>query len=560
MTPSVPAGELRLLGDRAVLVGAADAPAARALGEAVETELRGVDSEVICGFATVAVVVSDPEIELAEVGEAVRRAFDAMARREGDRDRDEGRLVTIPCVFDGADLDEVAARTGCDRDEVVALLTAQPLTVAVVGFSPGFAYLDGLPAALSSVPRRARPRPVVPAGAVALANGHAAVYPTASPGGWHLVGRTGFPLFSVAGPPYATLRPGDRVRFRAGADDVSVEPAPVVMSDWSPPPGARAVADVESPGWRAVLQDTGRLAVATAGVPGAGPADPVSFALANALVGNARDAGALEITGGGTRLRGLGPCHVAVVGAGPDVRLDATAVPAAQVLPFEPGQVLEVGPLRHGSRTYLAFAGGLVGPKVFGSCASDELCRLGPGPLAAGARLLAGAWSPPLGDHLSEEAASAARAGGSPLELRVVAGPHAERFDADVLERLVASVFAVQEDSNRVGIRVRAEEGAAWRAPPAGTGELDSQGVVTGALQVPPDGHPVVLGPDHATLGGYPVVATVISADHGALGQCAPGTRVRFAPVSLEEANTARAVQRRLLEGAVVGTYPVSAG
>ena len=93
------------------------------------------------------------------------------------------------------------------------LLTAQPLTAAVVGFSPGFAYLEGLPAPLQRVPRRSRPRPVVPAGSVAIANGHAAVYPTASPGGWHLVGRTGFPLFNAERSPYAVLAPGDRVRF-----------------------------------------------------------------------------------------------------------------------------------------------------------------------------------------------------------------------------------------------------------------------------------------------------------------------------------------------------------
>ena len=119
-----------------------------------------------------------------------------------------GRLVTVPCRFDGPDLEEVAALAGCRPDDVVALLTAGPLTAAVLGFSPGFAYLEGLPSPLDRVPRRPRPRPVVPAGSVAIANGHAAVYPTASPGGWHLVGRTGFPLFSAQAPPYAALGTG----------------------------------------------------------------------------------------------------------------------------------------------------------------------------------------------------------------------------------------------------------------------------------------------------------------------------------------------------------------
>ncbi len=132
--------------------------------------------------------------------------------------------MTIPCVFDGPDLDDVAALSGCSIEEVVAQLTAQPLTAAVMGFSPGFAYLEGLPAALARVPRRERPRPAVPAGSVALANGHAAVYPTASPGGWHLVGRTRYPLFSATEPPYAALALGDRIHFGVAAVGDSVVP------------------------------------------------------------------------------------------------------------------------------------------------------------------------------------------------------------------------------------------------------------------------------------------------------------------------------------------------
>ena len=97
---------------------------------------------------------------------------------------------------------------GCHPDAVVTHLTERALRVAVVGFSPGFAYLEGLPAALRAVPRRTRPRPQVAAGSVALANGYAAVYPTASPGGWQLVGRTGVALFSATRPPYARAGAG----------------------------------------------------------------------------------------------------------------------------------------------------------------------------------------------------------------------------------------------------------------------------------------------------------------------------------------------------------------
>jgi KipI family sensor histidine kinase inhibitor len=556
MTRSIPVGELRRLGDRALLIGVADAAAARELAGELAAALGGA-AEAVCGSATVMVHATEPESELSSMA-AVVEAVSTRPARSGasGRGASPGRLVTIPCRFDGPDLDEVAVLAGCAPDEVVALLTAGPLTASVMGFSPGFAYLEGLPSPLDRVPRRDRPRPAVPAGSVAVANGQAAVYPTASPGGWHLLGRTGFPLFTAAAPPYAALAPGDRVRFSvAGAGD-PVEPDPVAPPAWSLPPDARAVFEVVAAGLRAVVQDGGRRGVAAVGVPAAGPADPVSFDLANRLAGNAAGAGTLELTGGGTRLRCLGGCHVAVVGGAPEVRVDGSPAPSGQLLPLAAGQVLVVGRQHGGCRSYVAVAGGFLGPEWFGSSASDELTGLGAGPLTAGAVLQAGAWTPPLGDHLL--AGWDVTVDSSPVELRVVPGPHAEQFDGDALARLTAADFVVEPASNRVGLRLRAAPGApALRSGPGGGG-LDSQGVVTGAVQVPPDGEPVVLMPDHATLGGYPVVAVVASVDHGRLGQCAPGTRVRLVPVTPDDADEARRALQRELARAVAGPYPLA--
>ena len=263
----------------------------------------------------------------------------------------------------------------------------------------------------------------------------------------------------------------------------------------------------------------------------------------------------------GPACRGMGSSHVAVVGASPEVRIDGTPVPAGHVLPLDDGQVLEVGPLRGGCRTYLAVAGGLVGPDAFGSRSSDELCGLGPGPLGRGQLLYAGPWAPPLGDHLRPGSATEVEGSSTPVELRVVPGPHAERFGPDALDRLAGAEFGVEGDSNRVGIRLRDPVAARvlrWSAEEVG--ELDSQGVVTGAVQVPPGGDPVILLPDHATLGGYPVLAVVAWADLGKLGQCAPGGRVRLVPIGYDEAASAARERRRALEAAVIGHYPLSAG
>jgi allophanate hydrolase subunit 2 len=137
----------------------------------------------------------------------------------------------------------------------------------------------------------------------------------------------------------------------------------------------------------------------------------------------------------------------------------------------------------------------------------------------------------------------------------VLAGPHPEWFAAGTLEDLQARCFVVEADSDRVGLRLAPRGGGPLRRRP---GELSSQGMVVGAVQVPPDGAPVVLGPDHATLGGYPVVAVVIAADRWVLGQCRPGDAVRFVVVDTGAAADALVVLRQRAAGAVVGTYPVA--
>jgi KipI family sensor histidine kinase inhibitor len=561
MKRSLPLGAVRPLGDRAFLIGVADAADGRALaaGLAEVAGWPGESLDVVCGFSTVMVAQRDPEADPAAIEAIVQRQ--ATRRPVVGTPLAPGREVVVSCAFDGPDVDEVAALAGCRRDDVVDLLCATRFTVSVMGFSPGFAYLDGLPDALAAVPRRDRPRPAVPAGSVALANGHAAVYPTASPGGWQLVGRTAFPFFTPAAAPYAALAPGDVVRFTVAGPDEPVVPQPAAPLAWAPADGTRPVLEIVSPGLRAVLQDGGRTGVAAIGVPRAGPADPDSFVLANRLVGTRNGGGALEITVGGTRARCLSACHVAVVGGVPDVRVDGASVPAGQVVPLAPGQMLEIGPLRGGLRTYLAVAGGLLGPEVFASLASDELSGLGPGPLAPGQILSAGPWEPPLGDHLSPGLPRQI-SGHAPLVLRVVAGPHGERFVPDVVARLCGRRFRVGEASNRVGLRLEVIEGDGTHhaLATAEMTQLDSEGMVTGAVQIPPGGEPVILGPDHATLGGYPVAAVVAAVDHALLGQCAPGCEVRLEPVGLDEARRAWRTWRHRLDRAVQGYYPVTAG
>jgi KipI family sensor histidine kinase inhibitor len=548
-------------------MGVPDPVAARRLIRALTAaRLEGL-AEVVGGLATV-MVAFDPLAEDVDVRRPILARLMEEAFAHPGYVEDGGILLQVPCTFDGPDLPEVATLVGSTPDAVVAMVTAHPLTVAVVGFSPGFAYLAGLPDELCQVPRRPRPRPTVPAGSVALANGHAAVYPSASPGGWQLIGRTDEPLFTPLVPPYARLAPGDRVRFVRAAPAAARTPArgtgrskadggaPRVPD--AMPPTARPVFDVVEPGVQTVLQDGGRRGLAALGIPAASPADPYSFRLANQLVGNPAGACTLETTARGPSLRCLTSTFVAVVGGSPELRLQGRPVAAGRVVPVNAGQQLVVGPVRDGFRCYVALAGGFVGPELLGSCSSDQLAGLGPGPIARGAQLWGATMEPPLGDHLRHGTPVGAT-GGEPVALRVVPGPHPERFAPGTFAALASMRFTVEAESNRVGLRLRSDlPTPVLSAAPGVPGELDSQGMVTGAVQIPPDGEPVILLTDHATLGGYPVVAVVAAVDHGVLGQCAPGMTVVLVPFDHDQAADALRGHLRALELAVVGHYPLA--
>jgi biotin-dependent carboxylase-like uncharacterized protein len=283
--------------------------------------------------------------------------------------------------------------------------------------------------------------------------------------------------------------------------------------------------------------------VAGLGVPRAGGADPWGLRAANRLVGNRDDAAVIEMTARGPRLRFTGPVHVAVVGE-VEVTLDGGPVEVDTVVPVAPGQVLSAGTMVKDLRGYLAVSGGFATAPVLGSRSTDVLTGLGPGALRAGDVLGIGPPGRPRGrlvrgapDH-------------GPRLLRVVPGPDGlERTSAGA--RLAESTWEVGASSDRVGVRL---VGGHPLSPPAA---IASRGMVTGAVQVPPDGGPVVFLCDHATVGGYPVVATVVGADLGVLGRCRPGDAVRFELVDVAEADRARSAAERALEGAVQGWYPV---
>ena len=572
MSRVVPFGDGGWLVDVMDVMGVGDVGVAHRVADAIEEAVRDATAPdgvlgVTIGYGSVVVAVdatvdpgSDPEAWLAGLAGLTGLAGDAAAASDagvgvGRSGRRSARtsVVEIPVVFDGDDLDEVAADLGRSIGDVVDLLTGVDLEVAFLGFAPGFPYLVGLPGPLAGLSRRATPRVSVPAGSVAVAGGYAAVYPRSTPGGWNLLGRTGMTLFDPQVPPYARLRAGDTVRFRAA--DVPLTPGDPVAARRPPltAEGHRWLR-VLDPGLFTLVQDVGRPSLGTVGVPVAGPADPVAMTLANRLVGNPDGSATLEVTARGPSLAFGADLHLAVVGASAgavDLRVDDRPAPTDAVVPVRAGQVVTVGAVRSGLRAYVALAGGLQTPQVVGSKSSDVLSGLGTGPLVIGDHLGVGMPGRPHGLLTS---AHDALASGDPI--RVLAGPTVFDEAGRELGALVASAWEVGADSNRIGVRLRCTD-TLLHPPLAG---IPSTGMLTGAIQVPPDGAPIVLLPDHATVGGYPVIATVITADLGRLGQLRSGDVVHFEQVSSATARTARIEQERAMTHRIKGWFPTESG
>jgi biotin-dependent carboxylase-like uncharacterized protein len=276
---------------------------------------------------------------------------------------------------------------------------------------------------------------------------------------------------------------------------------------------------VLAPGPLATVQDLGRPGWAAIGVPRSGAADRAAHDLANRLVGNRPHAATVEVTAGGLRVRAERTVLVAVTGAPAPLTVDGRPAGLNAPFPLAGGAELALGVPAVGLRSYLAVRGGVGVPPVLGSRSGDRLSGLGPAALAPGDVL-------PVGDAAGEEpvvdVAPVAPPSGRPV-LRVLPGPRRDWLTAEAWTRLTAAEWIVSADSDRVGLRLTGP-----RLERARGEELPSEGLVPGALQVPPDGAPVLFLADHPVTGGYPVLAVVVTADLPAAAQLRPGDPVRF--------------------------------
>ena len=513
---------VRAVGTTAVLAELSGLPAVLALLASLLKQPLPGQLDVLAAAETVLVMADSPRSARAMPGLLLAMDLTVQARAEG-------RLVTIDAVYDGEDLAEVGRLTGLGPDGVVAAHTGQVWTVAFGGFAPGFGYMVGENQVLD-VPRRSSPRTVVPAGSVALAGIYSAVYPRQSPGGWQLIGRTAAHMWDLGREQPALAAPGDRVQFRPVRELVEVA-APSAPATEAGAPEVPSGLRILSPGLQSLVQDLGRPGHTGLGVGAAGALDRSSLRRANRLVGNPATAAAVETVAGGLTVQALGDQILAVTGAPGELILrradeDAEAylernISTAEAFVLLDGEVLTVGAPQRGVRSYLAVRGGVAAEEVLGSCSTDTLSGLGPAPLAAGDVIYTG--DATVSQVVSSPELQPDFPGPGVTLLDVVPGPREDWFDAAEVGSFYSQEWEVTPRSNRVGMRLAGEALQRSRE-----GELPSEGTVTGALQVPPEGMPVLFLADHPVSGGYPVIGVVVDHQLDLAGQVPIGARIRF--------------------------------
>ena len=523
-------GSVRAVGTRAVLAelaGTQDVLALQAL--LLEQPLPG-QLDVLAAAETVLVTADSPAAARRIAARLLQLDLTAPVQRDGE-------LVLIDTVYDGEDLAEVGKLTGLGTEGVIAAHTGQVWTVAFAGFAPGFGYMVGENQDLE-VPRRSSPRTAVPAGSVALAGNYSAVYPRRSPGGWQLIGRTGARMWDLDREQPALAAPGHRVQFRAVRDVVTLAPERPAedRAAQTPAPEATSGLRIVAPGLQSLIQDLGRYGHSGLGVSAAGALDRASLRRANRLVGNAPSAATVETVAGGLSVEAVGDQVLAVTGAPAELTIETLSradsadddfetawrtVPMATPFALLDGETLTIGAPQSGFRSYLAVRGGVDTAPVLGSRSTDTMSGIGPAPLAAGQQLGAGgeAETGVVGNpELQPD-----YPGTGVTVLDVVPGPRADWFDQAARDSFTAQDWAVLPQSNRVGMRL---DGTPLQR--SRQGELPSEGTVAGALQVPPEGLPVLFLADHPITGGYPVIAVVVDSQLDLAAQVPIGGRIRF--------------------------------
>ncbi|HWZ97020.1 MAG TPA: biotin-dependent carboxyltransferase family protein [Candidatus Dormibacteraeota bacterium] len=289
---------------------------------------------------------------------------------------------------------------------------------------------------------------------------------------------------------------------------------------------------VNKPGSLTTVQDLGRPGFGAMGISPSGAADPVSLRIGNRLVGNSENAAALEMTLLGGEFQFSEDALIAVTGSDFGATADGAGLALNAAASVRANQSVKFGPTKSGARCYLCVQGGITVPQLSGSRSTHLLSGLG----GHEGRALKKGDILPIGDvsrsvrqrKISPKLWSEL----APRKmLRVTEGPQWPNFSDSMKQRFLAQKYAITEEANRMGIRLQGDT-----LDMSLTGEMISEGVSLGAIQMPPSGQPIILFVEQQTTGGYPKIANVIAADLASVGQLRPRDEIRFELVTMEAA------------------------
>lgn len=441
----------------------------------------------------------------------------ALARAQQD--------IIIPIQYNGEDLAQVAALQGLSVADVIAKHQQSVWDVAFIGFAPGFAYLSSPDQPFSDIPRLSVPRKKIPASSLGLAGQYSGIYPKDSPGGWQLIGTAMQKMWDLERQNPALLLPGMQVHF----EDVTHLPVSVqVPAQIRPTLSAATPAfKITAPSLQMLIQDEGRFNQTNIGVGSAGALDLTSMHLANRIVGNPSNSAVIEVLNGGLKAKVQHALILAVTGAISNIHVkfangEQADFDSYQAIALDAEDEFHIQTPTAGLRNYLAIRGGFDLTPVLNSYSFDSLAMLGPAPLNVGDVLYQGNVST---TNISHETANAnLPIAGETVELDIVMGPRTDWFDDQSITLLCQQAWLVTNESNRVGLRLAGSIPLSRTI----THELESEATSIGALQIPPNGQPVLFMKDHPLTGGYPVIASVAKHHWDVLAQIPVGCQIKF--------------------------------
>ena len=290
---------------------------------------------------------------------------------------------------------------------------------------------------------------------------------------------------------------------------------------------------VINPGMLSLIQDSGRYGFLDAGITTGGPFDNYSASWANKLCNNEDSAACLEILVGGLILESNITTQIAITGAETPLQINDTKIEGWRTHNVVPGDRISMGYASSGCRSYLAISGGIQCPLIFGS--ASTVTRDGLGGLHKDGRTLEQGDFLPCISNTVKAARSVAEKyrpqfNQNVTEIRMVMGYQYDQFETDQLDNFFAAEYTISQQSNRMGYRLEGPQISHSNK------QMLSEGICLGAIQLPPDGQPIILLCDRQTIGGYPKVGSVFSQDIAKLSQLMPGRKIRFKAIDIEQA------------------------